>query len=122
MGLKEPRGALALKSLFFLYYAGIGQFLAFLNVYYNSIGLDGFKIGLLGTIGTAIGVFSTTLWGMLSDRFGKPRLLFIAAFSGTILGTLALSFAQSFIWILLAVGFMSLFNITLMPLIDSTAL
>lgn len=122
MGLKDPRGALALKSVFFLYYAGVGQFLAFLNVYYNHIGLNGTQIGLLGTISTAIGVLSTILWGLLSDRFGKPRLLFLAAFAGTILGTLALSAAQTFGWILLAVCFMSLFNITLMPLIDSTAL
>jgi len=118
----EPRGHLALKSLFFIYYAGIGQFLAFLNVYYNHIGLSGLQIGLLGTISTAIGVFSTTLWGMMSDRFGKPRLLFVVAFGGTILGTLLLSAAHTFGWILLALCFMSLFNITLMPLIDSTAL
>lgn len=122
MGLKEPRGALALKGLFFLYYAGIGQFLAFLNVYYNHIGLSGTQIGLLGTISTAIGVFSTTLWGLMSDRFGKPRLLFLTAFAGTIIGTLALSVTRTFGGILLAVCFMSLFNITLMPLIDSTAL
>lgn len=120
--MKEPRGHLAIKSLFFLYYAGIGQFLAFLNVYYNNIGLTGLQIGLLGTISTAIGVFSTTLWGLLSDRLGKPRRLFVVAFTGTILGTLVLSAAQSFGWILLAVCFMSLFNLTLMPLIDSTAL
>lgn len=122
MGITEPRGHLAIKTLFFLYYAGIGQFLSFLNIYYNDIGLSGLQIGLLGTISTAIGVISTTLWGMLSDRLGKPRLLFLAAFSGTILGTMALSAAQSFGWILISVCFMSLFNITLMSLIDSTTL
>ena len=122
MGLKEARGALAIKALFFLYYAGIGQFLSFLNVYFLDIGLSGTQIGILGTIGTLIAVVSTTVWGMLSDRFGKPRLLFLVAFTGTIAGTLALSAMQTFSSILLVVCFMSLFNRTLMPLIDSTAL
>jgi PPP family 3-phenylpropionic acid transporter len=122
MGIKEPHGHLAVKCLFFLYYAGIGQFLAFLNVYYNNIGLSGTQIGLLGTISTAIAVISATLWGMLSDRLGKPRWLFATAFTGTILGTLALSTAQPFGWILMAVCLLSLFNNTLAPLIDSTAL
>ncbi len=122
MGVRLPRGHLAVKILFFLFYAGIGQFLAFLNVYYNNIGLSGLQIGLLGTISTAIAVFGSILWGMLSDRLGKPRLLFAAAFSGSILGTLALSAAQTFGWILAAVCFMSLFSFTLAPLIDSTAL
>jgi PPP family 3-phenylpropionic acid transporter len=122
MGVKEPHGHLAVKCLFFLYYAGIGQFLAFLNVYYNNIGLSGTQIGLLGTISTAIAVISATLWGLLSDRLGKPRWLFLVAFTGTILGTLALSAAQPFGLILMAVCFLSLFNNTLAPLIDSTAL
>jgi PPP family 3-phenylpropionic acid transporter len=122
MGVKEPHGHLAIKSLFFLYYAGIGQFLAFLNVYYNHIGLSGIQIGILGTISTTIAVFGATLWGMLSDRLGKPRWLFLVAFIGTILGTVALSVAQPYVWILIAVCLMSLFNNTLAPLIDSTAL
>jgi PPP family 3-phenylpropionic acid transporter len=122
MGIKEPHGHLAVKLLFFLNYAGIGQFLAFLNVYYNSIGLTGVQIGLLGTISTAIAIFGSTLWGILSDRLGKPRWLFATAFTGTILGTLALSAARPFAWIFTAVCFLSLFNTTLSPLIDSTAL
>ncbi len=122
MGVKEPHGHLAVKILFFLYYAGIGQFLAFLNVYYSTIGLSGTQIGLLSTVSTAIAVFSAVLWGMLSDRLGKPRLLFSAAFAGTILGTLALSAARPIALIFAAVAFMSVFANTVAPLIDSTAL
>src|SRR3972149_1884662 len=120
--MKEPQGHLAVKILFFLFYAGIGQFLAFLNVYYNNIGLSGVQIGLLGTISTAIAVISAPLWGVLSDRLGKPRRLFVTAFTGTILGTLALSAAQPFAWILIAACLFALFFNTLAPLIDSTAL
>jgi PPP family 3-phenylpropionic acid transporter len=120
--MKEPHGHLAVKILFFLLYAGIGQFLAFLNVYYNNIGLSGTQIGLLGTISTAIAVISATLWGLLSDRLGKPRRLFLVAFTGTILGTLALSAAQPFGLILIAACLFALFFNTLAPLIDSTAL
>ena len=46
----------------------------------------------------------------------------MAAFTGTILGTLALSAAQPFSWILIAACLFALFFNTLAPLIDSTAL
>jgi len=117
-----PIGHLALKGLFFVYYGGVGQFFTFINIYYRDIGLTGVQIGLIGTIVSLIGIFSTTLWGVLSDKFGKPRWLFLIAFLGTALGALALSTAQTFPWIVAITCFLSLFSTTLMPLLDSTAL
>ncbi len=122
MKVSPAKGHLALKSLFFVYYGGIGQFFAFLNIYYSSIGLSGVEIGVIGTLVSLIGIFSTTLWGMLSDKFGKPRWLFSIAFLGTALGVLALSNVQTFSWIIVVACLLNLFNMTLMPLLDSTAL
>jgi len=118
----RSNGQLALKALFFIYYGGIGQFFAFLNVYYNDIGLTGTQIGIIGTIVSLIGIFSTTLWGMLSDNFGKTRWLFLAAFLGTASGVLVLSGAQTFGTIITITCLFSIFSTTLMPLLDSTAL
>ena len=75
MGMKEPHGHLAVKILFFLFYAGIGQFLAFLNVYYNNIGLSGMQIGLLGTISTAIAVIQRYLVGNVERPAGQTTLV-----------------------------------------------
>jgi MFS family permease len=122
MKISSPKNQLVLKALFFIYYAGIGQFFTFLNIYYRDIGLSGIQIGWLGTLVALIGIFSTTFWGMLSDKFGRPRWLFMVAFLGTVLGMLALSTVQTFPLILLITCLVSPFSMTLMPLLDSTAL
>jgi hypothetical protein len=42
---------LAVRLLYFFFYAGMGMFFSFINVYYLEIGLSGVQIGLLSTIG-----------------------------------------------------------------------
>lgn len=116
------RGLSIIKLLYFFFYAGLGVFIAFLNVYYQSIGLSGTQIGLINTFGPLVGIFGTTLWGMVSDRFGKIRLLLVFASLGVILAVTGLSAAQTFLWILLIACFFSLFHSAIFPLLDSTTL
>ena len=112
----------AIRGLYFFNFAAVGVFFTFINVYYKSIGLTGTQIGLINTVGPLIGVFSTTLWGMLSDRLGKTRLLVAIAAFGIVSSALALSAADTFLWILIAAGSLALFNSALVPLVDSTAM
>ena len=112
----------AIRGLYFFNFAAVGVFFTFINVYYKSIGLTGTQIGLINTVGPLIGVFSTTLWGMLSDRLGKTRLLVALAAFGIVSSALALSAADTFLWILIAAGSLALFNSALVPLVDSTAM
>lgn len=112
----------ALKGLYFFQFAAVGQFFTFVNVYYRGIGLSGTQIGLVGTLGGLVGIFSTALWGLLSDRFGKTRLLFLSAVLGAMLAVMGLSAAGTFFWIILAACTLALFNSALSPLLDSTTL
>jgi PPP family 3-phenylpropionic acid transporter len=112
----------ALKGLYFFQFAAVGQFFTFVNVYYRDIGLSGTQIGLVGTMGGLVGIFSTTLWGILRDRFGKTRLLFLIAVFGVILAVMGLSAARAFYRIVLAACILALFNSALSPLLDSTTL
>jgi PPP family 3-phenylpropionic acid transporter len=110
------------RMLFFFMYAGIGIYFLFLNIYYRGIGLSGTQIGLVATLGPLAGILSSTLWGYLNDRFGKPRLLFAFSIPGVMLCVAGLAFARSFGAILVLAVVYGLFNGPISPLIDSVTL
>ena len=107
------------KALYFLVFAAVGIFTTFVNLYYQNIGLNGTQIGLINTVSPLVGTFSALLGGMLSDRFGKNRVLFTVSCLGIILSTWGLSTAGSFPAILLASSSIGLFISPLMSLLDS---
>lgn len=111
---------LAVRLLYLFFFAGMGMFFSFINVYYLEIGLSGVQIGLLSTIGPLIGVFSSILWGVASDRFGRPRLLFLLAAIGTLSAVTVLSGVRVFAWMIPVVVWLSLFNTPLPAMMDGT--
>jgi MFS family permease len=111
-----------IRILYFFYFAGAGIYVSFINVYYSSIGLSGFQIGIINTLAPVIGIFSSMLWGMLSDRFGKIRLLMMAAALGSAVASFGVGTARTFSWILPLAGVYSLFISTVGPLLDSSNL
>ncbi|MCS7060670.1 MAG: MFS transporter, partial [Anaerolineae bacterium] len=113
---------LPLKALYALYFGGLGIYFTFINVYYRSIGLSGAQIGLLNTVAPLVGLFAGTVWGLLSDRFGRTRLLLMVATVGLIASTLLLATVQSFAALVLPVALFSLFNSAIVPLVDSVTL
>jgi MFS transporter, PPP family, 3-phenylpropionic acid transporter len=118
----RKKSASILKFAYFSFYAGMGLFATFINLYYQSIGLSGMQIGVISMIGPAIGVINTTVWGMLNDRYGKIRWLITIAGLGSMLAVLALGHMTTFIGILFAVAWFSLFNSPIVPLVDSAVL
>lgn len=111
-----------IRSLYFFYFAGAGIYVSFINVYYSSIGLSGFQIGIINTLAPVIGIFGSLLWGMLSDRFGKIRLLMMAAALGSAVASFGVGTARTFSWILPLAAVYSLFVSTIGPLLDSSNL
>jgi len=111
-----------IRALYFFYFAGAGIYVSFINVYYSSIGLSGFQIGIINTLAPVIGIFGSLLWGMLSDRFGKIRLLMMTAALGSAIASFGIGTARTFSWILPLAGVYSLFVSTIGPLLDSSNL
>jgi PPP family 3-phenylpropionic acid transporter len=114
------RSLTPIKALYFFLFTANGIFFSFINVYYRSIGLSGVQIGLINTLAPLVGIFGSTFWGLLSDRFGRTRLLFMIAAGGAALSALGISTMRTFIWILPMAGLFGLFASTLGPLLDST--
>lgn len=110
----------AIRLMYFFFFAGMGVFFSYINVYYLSIGLTGMQIGFLGTIGPLVGVFSAIIWGMLSDRIGRPRLLFGIAALGTLAAIVILSRVHVFLGLIPPVILLSLFSSPMPSMMDST--
>jgi PPP family 3-phenylpropionic acid transporter len=118
--LPDPARLRVVKALYFFLNVSAGIFFSFINVYYRSIGLSGVQIGVINTLAPVIGIFGSTLWGFLSDRFGKTRLLLMVATLGSAIFAMGIASVRTFAWILPLAACYSLFNSTLIPLIDST--
>lgn len=65
-----------LASFYAIYYAIIGTFLPYWNLYLADQGFDMAEIGWLSSIGIVTRCFAPLLWGILSDRTGR-RMLWI---------------------------------------------
>lgn len=74
-----------LWGLFFFQFAAVGVYFTFLNVYYKEAGLSGTQIGLISMVGGIVSMASAFLWGYLSDRTGKPRVLIAVGALGGLL-------------------------------------
>ena len=107
------------KVLYFFMFAGMGIFFPFLNVYYKSIGLSGTQIGLINTLGPLIAIFAGPMWGLLSDKLGRLRLLLAVIILGSIISVLGLGLVKTFFAILGLAAVFNLFGCAIQPLVDS---
>ncbi|MFZ6027578.1 MAG: MFS transporter [Chloroflexota bacterium] len=114
------RGLLIGKILYFFLYGAVGVLIPYLNVYYrDTLRLSGTQIGLIGTLGPLIAIFSGPLWGLLSDRIGRMRLILGTAGIGAVAGAVGLANVHTFGLLLLFTAVFSFFSGSLMPLVDS---
>ena len=79
----------AIKVQYFLYFGAMGVFLPYFNLYCLEIGFSGFQIGSLSAVRAAVLIVFSLLWGVLADRRGLRRPIYIFC-----------SFASSALWAL----------------------
>jgi MFS transporter, PPP family, 3-phenylpropionic acid transporter len=119
---RTKHGLLVVRILYFFFFGGIGAYFTFVNVYFRELGLSGTQIGIINTLAPLVAIFSATMWGIVNDRVGKPRLLLLIAAPGVAVMSLILSTVQVFTLIILAVCVMALFNSAIPALMDNTTL
>ena len=110
------------RALYLFYFAAVGIFFTYINVYYYGLGLSGTRIGLINTVGPLAAIAGTTLWSILNDRFERTRLLLLAAVMAAGASALGLASTRTFVWIVLLASCFSFFSSTIIPLIDGTTL
>lgn len=120
---EQKRGLVVMRALYFLFFGGVGVYWTFINVYYReNLGLSGTEIGMVNTVAPLVGLIAATLWGVLNDRLGSPRMVLRIAIPGVIVSVLLLSTAETFLWVTLFSSLMALFNSAQIPLMDNTTL
>jgi len=110
------------KSLYFLIFAAIGLFNSYLILYYRSIGFSGLQIGLITSLASLVSAFSSTLMGILQDRYGKTRFLFAVACVGCIILAPIISITNKFLITLPIITTYALFASPILALIDSNTI
>jgi len=74
----QPRGRLGLLFLAVLVdLVGFGIVLPLLPFYATDLGAGGLQVGLLVTVYSAVQLVMAPLWGRISDRFGRRRVLIL---------------------------------------------
>ncbi|MFW6436875.1 MAG: MFS transporter [Halococcoides sp.] len=71
-----PQGRYQL--VYFVYFAAANVFLTYRNDFFESIGLTGSQMGLLGALLVAGGLLAKPLWGAIADRTGRTKDVLIA--------------------------------------------
>ncbi len=93
----------AISSQYFLYFAVLGIFLPYFNLYCYHLGFSGLQIGILSALRSLALVVFPLIWGALADRLNLRRPIYILC-----------TFISALIWAgyLLSVDFWPIFIIT----------
>ena len=110
---------------FFLFYVfcfmGIAIFTSFINVYFYQLGFPVSQIGILTALGPLISMVSQPMWGILSDRTNKRRVLMIVL-AGAAVMSLIIPINTSFLWLIIVLLIYWSFATSLLPLGDAITL
>ena len=86
-------------------------YLPFATLYMFSLGLDDVEIGVLLSVGMFFQFVMALLGGVVTDKFGRRRVVLFADFVAWNIPTLLWAFAQDFWWFLAAAMVNSVFQI-----------
>jgi len=73
----QTTGRLIIGSQYFFYFAVMGVYLPFFNLYCYHIGFDAFEIGSISAIRSVVLVLFSIIWGGIADRTLTRRPLYI---------------------------------------------
>jgi len=65
------------KSVYFMYFGGLGSFLPFSNIFLVSVGLTSDEAGFISGLSHAFSAIGCPLWGFLADWTNQRSLIFI---------------------------------------------
>jgi MFS transporter, PPP family, 3-phenylpropionic acid transporter len=121
--VNTPGGArISMWISFFVFWGGTAAFLPYISVYYESVGLRGAQIGQLNSIPYFIALFSSIIFGFLSDVFRRHKLMLAVCTIGMIAVLFVFPLASTFLALLPIVLMFSILQAPCIPLMDQTTL
>jgi PPP family 3-phenylpropionic acid transporter len=107
---------------YFTYFAGLGVMLPYFTLYFEKLGLSGFRIGALSAIVPAGKILFSTVWAYRADRAGGRRGVTIAACALSAAALLLFLFFTSFGGLVLACVALAIVDAPRLPLTEATTL
>ncbi|MBS3732794.1 MAG: MFS transporter [Desulfobacterales bacterium] len=109
----------SLSSLYFIYFAILGIYLPYFNLYCYHLGFSGFEIGTISALRTLATAFFPLIWGAIADRFALRRPIFIFChFTSTAIWAFYLLTTD--FWFMFAItGFYGIFYAPLISFLES---
>ncbi|MDZ5474524.1 MFS transporter [Bacillus sp. 31A1R] len=114
---------LTLKGFYLFAFLGFGGLFPLLSVYLSeTVGLNGYQIGTIMSIGPIIMIFFQPLWGFVSDLTSSPiKILTITTFF-TGLSALGYVFFDTYYLLLMTAILIAIFQSAIIPVSDSLSL
>ena len=110
------------KGIFLVVYAAASVLLPFLALYYEQIGLTGAQMGLLAGIPPIMTMIGASVWSGLADATQRHKLVFLLVISGATVSVMMIPATASFLAISLVIALHAFCFMSLLPLIDNSAL
>lgn len=111
-----------LRGLNFSYYATTAVLMPFLPLYFGLKGYSSAQIGVLMMFGPFVAIFSQPLWGYLSDRYRKMKLIMFLLWICTILSSIGIFATDGYGWSFLFMLLLFFFMLSSVPLLDSVSI
>jgi PPP family 3-phenylpropionic acid transporter len=110
-------------SAYFLFvFFGFGVLFPMLGIYLDEIGLSGSQIGTILSIGPVVAIIAQPVWGMICDRYQKPRAVLTVATFLTGVAGLGYLLTENYMVLLIIAAILSLFHSAIVPISDSLTL
>jgi PPP family 3-phenylpropionic acid transporter len=111
------RGTISLQ--YFIYFAVLGVFLPYFNLYCHHLGFSGIQIGALSSMRSILLVIFAILWSGIADKYQIRKFIFVAcSCAGTIVWTLYF-FYDKFLMILIITCIYSIFNAPIISFLEA---
>ncbi len=104
-----------LSSFYFYYFAFLGAWLPYWNLYLENLGLQAKDIGLLAALVLGTKIIAPSLWGWLADRGGRRTRIIRWGSLLAFLSFTSIFYSQSLLWLGLVVTVYSFFWNAVLP-------
>ncbi|MGD6959801.1 MFS transporter [Rossellomorea aquimaris] len=112
-----------LQGFYLLTFFGVGSLYPLLSVYLSeSVGLNGYQIGTIMSVGPIMMIFFQPIWGMVSDTTNRPTV--VLGLTSLVAGIFALGylFMEFYYGLLIVAILVAIFQSAIIPVSDSISL
>lgn len=110
------------RIYYFLYFAAVGSFGPYLNLYYLEVGLDTIQIGIIVATLTSISLVANPVWNAIADRFQLHHRLLPVLIWGTLPLIWLLAHAQDFTSLMVSISLYAMIAAPIVPMADHAVL